>query len=257
MNETAEDVFAPFFGCYLLLSDSQNPKFKNRTYVGFTVNPSRRLKQHNRGIVAGGAWRTNDKGPWKMVLIVHGFPNRICALRFEWAWQHPKKSRRLRDLHLTQRCNETHLNYHLRILASMLAIGPWNRLPLTLRWFHEQYKIQMPFTPSRPSHIPEVAGQIKIVRNKSSMACFDQEITCHICATEVTQHAPVRCSNESCKTFFHKICLARKFLENEPKFLLPISGHCPVCSTPLLWGALIAACNENIIDSSDSDIDFE
>ena len=36
-----------FYGVYLLVS--QNVRYKGRTYVGFTVDPIRRLKQHNGG----------------------------------------------------------------------------------------------------------------------------------------------------------------------------------------------------------------
>ena len=42
-----------FYGCYLL--ESKNPRAKGRSYVGFTVNPRRRIRQHNGDLVNGAA----------------------------------------------------------------------------------------------------------------------------------------------------------------------------------------------------------
>lgn len=66
--------------CYMLVRDDGR-----RTYVGATVNPARRLRQHN-GEIAGGA-RATRGGHWTRRYLVGGFADERDALRFEWRWK--------------------------------------------------------------------------------------------------------------------------------------------------------------------------
>lgn len=43
-NKTKANKIKKFFHCYLL--QSQDPKHKRSTYIGFTVDPGRRIRQH-------------------------------------------------------------------------------------------------------------------------------------------------------------------------------------------------------------------
>lgn len=67
--------------CYCLESDSK------ATYIGATVNPDRRLRQHNKEI-KGGAKYTGRGTGWKRICCVTGFPDERAALQFEWKWKH-------------------------------------------------------------------------------------------------------------------------------------------------------------------------
>lgn len=60
------------------------------TYIGATVDLSRRLRQHN-GEIAGGAKRTTSKSnaskSWVRACYVSQFPDWSATLQFEWRWK--------------------------------------------------------------------------------------------------------------------------------------------------------------------------
>ncbi|GAA5933444.1 hypothetical protein JCM3775_000695 [Rhodotorula graminis] len=91
----------PFYACYLLRSFAARPGRAGQTYIGSTPDPPRRWRQH-MGLVKGGAFKTRLGRPWEMELVVHGFPTKLQALQFEWAWQNPHASRLLRQAPVPQ-----------------------------------------------------------------------------------------------------------------------------------------------------------
>lgn len=83
MDSPTEKTTKPSF-VYLLESSN------GATYVGATVDPERRLRQHNHEI-SGGAYATGAKvargETWSRVCYVSGFPTWSAALQFEWRFK--------------------------------------------------------------------------------------------------------------------------------------------------------------------------
>ena len=71
---------------YVYLLESSN----GATYVGATVDPDRRLRQHNHEI-SGGAHATGAKVKkgeiWNRICYIAGFPTWSAALQFEWRFK--------------------------------------------------------------------------------------------------------------------------------------------------------------------------
>eukprot|EP01084_Bolivina_argentea_P006696 12682_1 len=127
---------ARVYGCYLLRSLAEG--HPRSSYVGFTVNPYRRLRQHNGDLKTGGAYRTSRKRPWEMVVFVHGFPSKHSALQFEWAWQHPRRSLFVKDK-VTMALSMSALQGFkpkIKLLKAMLCLEPWRSHRVDLHFTH-------------------------------------------------------------------------------------------------------------------------
>ncbi|EMR10235.1 hypothetical protein PNEG_01506 [Pneumocystis murina B123] len=143
--------FPPFYGCYLLKSETTK-----RTYIGSTSNPFNRLRQHN-GEIVSGAQKTVKGRPWNIICLVYGFPSVVSALQFEWAWQNPYKTIKIQkeeknrlQTDLNHNCDEevkfpkqgsyVSIKRRLFILYNMLTMNAWKRWPLKIRIFDERAK---------------------------------------------------------------------------------------------------------------------
>ncbi|GJZ56872.1 structure-specific endonuclease subunit SLX1 [Tanacetum coccineum] len=144
-----DDKSGGFFACYLLTSLC--PRYKGHTYIGFTVNPRRRIRQHN-GELCSGATRTKKKRPWEMVLCIHGFPTNTAALQFEWAWQHPVESLAVRKAAVEFKSLGGLAN-KIKLAYTMLTLPAWNNLNLTVNFFSTKYTKHYAGCPTLPTHM--------------------------------------------------------------------------------------------------------
>ena len=130
------------FHCYLLRS--LNPDQPLKTYIGFTTDPHRRLRQHN-GELASGARRTKSGRPWEYIAIIDGFPDKVSSMQFEWAWQHVGKSKVFREaVGCDKLARKMKRRRGVRARLDELSIlindcSPFNTLPLKVYFLEEKY----------------------------------------------------------------------------------------------------------------------
>lgn len=93
LKDEIPDVDKRFF-CYIL--QQKYPLHdKSLTYVGYTVNHERRIRQHN-SIITGGALFTKNKGPWEFLSVMSCSTwNNIRAMQVEWLIKHPNRKKKV------------------------------------------------------------------------------------------------------------------------------------------------------------------
>lgn len=254
-GDSTSGVRVRFAGCYML-SSMKRP----RTYVGFTVNPSRRIKQHNGEILNGGAVRTSRNRPWRMVAIVHGFVTTTQALQFEWAWQNPAKTKSIR-LHAVA-CEAQPLNpkrprfpspaQQVATLSTLLTVPPWSRCPLTItvcipkeEWSTIVRKTTLPSWVRVNFRALTSLGSLDDYDYGSRELMPDQSLTgtCSLCSesTDASRRGTL-CAQ--CGSAFHVHCLAAEGMHerdsNLPAPVLhPTQVQCPSCRCTIPWSEVV------------------
>jgi len=132
--------------CYILKNSTNN-----KTYNGFTVNPYRRLRQHNQEI-KGGAKYTKKYGnrDWEMFVLIGGYPNSQNALQSEWRIKHPDKKYKINKKYCTPLGK-------IKGLCEILQDEQWTSfttvvnelLKLTI-WITEEYADKLVLTNIKP-----------------------------------------------------------------------------------------------------------
>lgn len=92
-EQPSSNTKATKYYCYFL---GQHNNWPGQTYNGYTVNLSRRLRQHN-GEIKGGAWATTakDKGAWSFIAVLtsDSWTSISRAMACEWNCRYPTRKK--------------------------------------------------------------------------------------------------------------------------------------------------------------------
>mmetsp|Transcript_5797 Transcript_5797/g.7275 ORF Transcript_5797/g.7275 Transcript_5797/m.7275 type:complete len:279 (-) Transcript_5797:63-899(-) len=261
------------FFCYLVVS--KNPRFSKATYIGFTMNPSRRIRQHN-GEIVNGAWKTSRKRPWAFAVVIEGFPTKISALQFEWAWQNPNKHRGVKkdlptNIHKKPGCGPK-----FQILGMLLKSTPWSQYTLSLHFLNikmrdtfldaTSYMIGMgdfcrisPLENLHDKSLDEEEESASCKENgmdeqgeSGKNLVFEEQKrvdfldSCDICQNDLVGSI-INCP--LCQAEWHVECLAKLFLFDFPEQLLPRHGNCPSCTNTIQWGNVIRSLRSVTVET--------
>lgn len=121
--------------CYLLFSDVGTEQLHPRCYIGYSPDPVRRLREHNRDVRRRGARKTS-RCPyrWRLVAVIGGFSSKSRALSLEASWQRRRRSHR-QALSRTQR--EWEALYRTLQQTHIVADPSSVWLSVIPRWWHE------------------------------------------------------------------------------------------------------------------------
>ncbi|KAI7896131.1 uncharacterized protein EV154DRAFT_281211 [Mucor mucedo] len=245
-------MYCSFYCCYLLRSLQEGQG--NKTYVGSTPEPIKRLRQHN-GEITQGAYRTRKLRPWEHVMIVYGFPSRTEALQFEWAWQKPQQSRHVKALADTNpykirytQCTKNKANHPLtkiKVAQLLLNSKPFCQLPLKLRFVLPSMQ-DIFLQVDLPKHMQSSVGPIRdlIQQHKqheedilTKFQLPDKDpLSCYLCRESIEKDDALDyVSCDDCDEMKSHVACFQAILETTEQ------GYCPECSKLHVWGDLIQA----------------